>query len=206
MTPREHIDRMKINRDRFSSVPAAVDVSPEDTEFFSSLDSPLRVAVITEDWCGDHVSTTPVLYRLAEESSELEVRVFKRDDNWDLAQTYLPENRRDTVPVFVFFTPEEMRQISLFIETAPELVPSIDGMEDAIRKAHPEVPDINGDVNDMSQSTRDLLRQERTAFRIDHSSEWGRIIAHSLREVVAQGLAREPGQGPAEGGTKWPPT
>jgi len=77
---------------------------------------------------------------------------------------------------------------------------------DAIRKAHPEVPDINGDVNDMSQSTRDLLRQERAAFRIDHSSEWGRIIAHSLREVVAQGLAREPGQGPAEGGTKWPPT
>jgi len=130
MTPREHIDRMKINRDRFSSVLAAVDVSPEDTEFFSSLDSPLRVAVITEDWCGDHVSTTPVLYRLAEESSKLEVRVFKRDDNWDLAQTYLPENRRDTVPVFVFFTPEEMRQISLFIETAPELVPSIDGMED----------------------------------------------------------------------------
>ena len=205
MTPPEHIDRMKINLDRFSRVLEAVEIGPEDAEFFASLDSTLRVAVITEDWCGDHVSTTPVLYRLAEESSKLDVRVFKRDDNWDLAKTYLPENRWDTVPVFVFFTPEEMRHISLFIETAPELVPAIDGIEDAIRKAHPEVPDINGDANDMSQSTRDLLRQERAAFRIDHAPEWGRIIAHSLRKVVAAGLARQPGEGPAEGGTKWPP-
>ena len=205
MTPQEHMAQMKINRERFSQVLAAVEIPPEDKEYFASFPSPLRVAVITEDWCGDHISTVPVLYRLAEDTGKLEVRAFMRDQNWELADTYLPEHRRDTVPVFVFFTPENMRHIGLFIETSQKLVPFIDGIEDAIREAHPEVPDINVDVNEMSESTRNLLRQERGAFRINHAREWGRVISRDFREVVAAGLARKPEEGPAEGGTEWPP-
>ena len=205
MTPQEHMAQMKINRERFSQVLAAVEIPPEDKEYFASFPSPLRVAVITEDWCGDHISTVPVLYRLAEDTGKLEVRAFMRDQNWELADTYLPEHRRDTVPVFVFFTPENMRHIGLFIETSQKLVPFIDGIEDAIREAHPEVPDINVDVNEMSESTRNLFRQERGAFRINHAREWGRVISRDFREVVAAGLARKPEEGPAEGGTEWPP-
>ena len=196
---------MKINRERFSRVFAAVEIPPEDKEYFAKLPSPLRVAVITEDWCGDHVSTTPVLYKLAEDTGKLEVRTFMRDQNRELARTYLPEHRTDTVPFFVFFTPENMRQISLFIETAKELVPAIDGMEDAIRNSHPDVPDINKDVNEMSESTRDLIREGRASYRVDHAQEWSRIISRNLREVVKAGLALRPDEGPAEGGTEWPP-
>jgi thiol-disulfide isomerase/thioredoxin len=205
MTPQEHIANMKINRERFSQVLANVEIPADDREYFASLPSSLHVAVITEDWCGDHITTTPVLYKLAEDAGKLDVRVFMRDQNWDLADAFLPKHRRDTVPVFVFFTSEDMREISLFIETAPDLVPSIDGMEDAIREAHPEVPDIGNDVNEMSDSTRNLLRQERGSFRVNHAREWGRVISRDFREVVAAGLARSPGEGPAEGGTEWPP-
>ena len=206
MTPQEHMAQMKINRERFSRVFAAVEIPPEDKEYFASLPSPLRVAVITEDWCGDHISTTPVVYKLAEDTGKLEVRTFIRDQNRELALTYLPEHRTDTVPFFVLFARDDMRQISLFIETAKELVPAIDGMEDAIRKAHPEVPDINKDVNEMSESTRNLLREGRGSFRVNHAQEWGRIISRNFREVVEVGLARKPDEGPAEGGTEWPPT
>ena len=205
MTPEEHIQGMKINRDRFGQVLDEVEIPFEDRDYFAGFAAPLRVAVITEDWCGDHVTTTPVMYRLARGTGKLDVRVFMRDQNWDLADTFLPENRRDTVPVFVFFTSEDMQQIGLFVETAPELVPTLDGMEDAIRDEHPEVLDIRKDVNDMSESTRNLLRQERGSFRVRHAREWGKIISRSFRDVVAAGLAREPGEPPAEGGTKWPP-
>ena len=122
-----------------------------------------------------------------------------------MANSFLPEHRWGTVPVFVFFTREDMRGISRFIETAPELVPSIDGMEETIRKAHPHVPDINVDVNEMSESTRDLVRQEQGTFRVNHAREWGRIISRNFREVVSAGLALKPGEGLAEGGTEWPP-
>ena len=205
MTPKEHIAQMKVNRERFSQVLSAVEIPQEDKEFFAGLHSYLRVAVVTEDWCGDHVTTTPVLYRLMEESGKLDVRVFMRDQNWDLAHSFLPEHRWDTVPVFAFFTADDMREISLFIETAPELVPVLDRMEEAIRKEHPDILDINNDVNEMSDSTRNLMRQERGAFRVRHASEWGRIISRDFREVVAAGLARKPGEGPSEGGTEWPP-
>ena len=205
MTPNEHVANMKINKERFSQVLANVEIPAEDKEYFSNLPSPLRVGVITEDWCGDHVSTVPVLYKLADDTGKLDVRVFMRDQNWDLAEVYLPENRRDTVPVFAFFAPDDMRHIGLFIETSQELVPAIDGMEDEIKKAHSEVSDINEDVNNMSQSTRDLLRYERGMFRVNRANEWGKVISRNFREVVAAGLARKPGEGPVQGGTKWPP-
>ena len=204
MTPQEHIAQMKVNRERFSQVLSAVEIPREDKEFFAELPSHLRVAVVTEDWCGDHVTTTPVLYRLMEESGKLDVRVFMRDQNWDLAHSFLPEHRWDTVPVFAFFTVGDMREISRFIETSPELVPVLDGMEEAIRNEHPDVADINKDVNEMGDSTRNLMRQERAEFRVRHAGEWGRIISSNFRQVVAAGLARKPGEGPAEGGTKWP--
>ena len=205
LTPQEHMAQMKVNRERFSQVLAAVEISPQDKDYFVALPTSLRVAVVTEDWCGDHVSTTPVLYRLAEETGKLDVRVFMRDQNLDLAHSFLPQDRWDTVPVFVFFSSEDMRELSRFIETAPELVPAIDGMEETIRKAHPEAPDINVDVNEMSEATRNLLRQERGAFRVNHAREWGGIISRNFREVVGAGLARKPEEGPAQGGTVWPP-
>ena len=206
MTPEEHIAAMKINRERFSQVLAAVEIPDEEVAFFTSLPSPLRVAVLTEDWCGDHITTTPVVYRLAEVTGKLEVRVFMRDQNWDLADGVLPENRRDTVPVLAVFDPKDMRQIGLYIETSQELVPVLDSMEETIREAHSDVPDVNADVNDMSESTRNLLRQERGSFRLNHARDWGNIISRDFRDVVVDGLARGPDEGPAKGGTQWPPS
>ncbi len=205
MTPGEHMDKMTINKERFSQVLGKVEVGSEDKEFFSQLSTPLRVAVFTEDWCGDHVSTTPVLYKLAQDSGKMDVRVFIRADHIDLANSLLPENRWGTVPVFAFFNGDEMDHVALFIETSPELVPVLDGMEEEIRRAHTEVPDIAKDVGEMSESTRNLIRQERASYRINHAPEWGRTIARSMRNVVAEGLQRQPGGVPAVGGTKWPP-
>jgi thiol-disulfide isomerase/thioredoxin len=195
---------MKVNRDRFIEVMSAVAIPPEHREYFARLGSPLKVAVVTEDWCGDHVSTVPVLYRLAEESGKLDVRVFMRDQNWDLADAFLPQHRRDTVPVFAFFTAEDMRWVGVFIETSSDLVPVLDGMDDAIRHSLAHLPDIGADVNDMSQETRAALRRERGAFRVNHAAEWGRIISRDFKDTVADGLSRGPNSPPAEGGTEWP--
>ena len=213
MTPAEHVERMKVNRERFTQVMAAVEIPPECRDYFAGLASPLKAAVVTEDWCGDHVTTVPVLYRLAEESGKLDVRVFMRDQNWDLADAFLPPHRRDTVPVFAFFTPEAMRPssplrikcIAVFIETSRDLVPVLDGMEAAIQESLSHLPDIGADVNEMSPETRAELRRERGAFRVDHAAEWGRVISRDIRDVVADGLSRGPNSPPAEAGTEWPP-
>ena len=204
MTPTEHVARMKVNKARFAEVMAAVEISPDVRDYFAGLTSPVSVAVVTEDWCGDHVSTVPVLYRLAEESGNLDVRVFMRDESWDLADAFLPPHRRDTVPVFAFFTGGDMRWIAVFIETSRDLVPVLDGMDDAIRDSLAHLPDIRADVNDMSQETRAALRRERGLYRVNHAAEWGRVISRDFRDVVADGLSRGPNSPPAEAGTEWP--
>jgi hypothetical protein len=204
MTPAEHVDRMKVNQDRFKEVMSAVEIPAEHREYLAGLASTLKVAVVTEDWCGDHVTTVPVLYRLAEESGNLDVRVFMRDQNWDLADAFLPPHRRDTVPVFAFLTPGDMRWIGVFIETSRDLVPALDGMDEAIHDSLSHLPDIRADVNEMSQETRAALRKERGSFRVNHAAEWGRVISRDLRDVVAEGLSRGPNSPPAEGGTEWP--
>ncbi len=204
MTPAEHVARMKVNRDRFVEVMSAVVIPPDVRDYFAGLAAPLRVAVVTEDWCGDHVSTVPVLYRLAEESGNLDVRGFMRDESWDLADAFLPPHRRDTVPVFAFFTGGDMRWVAVFIETSRDLVPVLDGMDDAIRDSLGHLPDIRADVNDMSQGTRAALRRERGLYRVNHAAEWGRVISRDFRDVVADGLSRGPNSPPAEAGTEWP--
>ena len=195
MTPREYIDQIKVNKQPFLDVYKAVDI-PADTQFlFDNLAQPLNLAVFTADWCGDAVSTTPAIFRLAESTDKLSIKVFNRDDELALTDSFLLENRAGTVPVFVVLDPA-MQEIARFIETANELVPSIDAMDETIGNEVGE---------DSDETARTKGRSKRTAFRISHAKEWGHVILNAFQQVVADGLARSAGDRPAVGGTKWPP-
>ena len=204
MTPQEYVDQMKTNQKAFIQVQALVETAPWEKAYFSHLTESLRVAVFTEDFCGDSLISTPSLFRLAEDTSNLEVRVFLRDQNLELANSYLPEYRWGTVPVFVFFN-QDMHEVSCFIETAPEMVPIVEEMGAAIVRAHPEISDIGKKLSEMSESTRNLFRQERITTRVAHAQEWGQIVVSSVRQVVAEGLTKSPDQRPTVGGTHFPP-
>ncbi len=53
---------------------------------------------LSEDWCGDCVSTLPYLARLAEAVPNLEMRVLSRDGNPDLMDAHLSDGSR-SIPV-----------------------------------------------------------------------------------------------------------
>ena len=195
MTPRVYIDQIKVNKQPFLDVYKAVDIPADTQSLFDNLAQPLNLAVFTADWCGDAVSTTPAIFRLAESTDKLSIKVFNRDDELALTDSFLPENRAGTVPVFVVLDPA-MQEIARFIETANELVPSIDAMDETIGNEVGE---------DSDETARTKGRSKRTAFRISHAKEWGHVILNAFQQVVADGLARSAGDRPAVGGTKWPP-
>ncbi len=91
-----------------------VSLSPGDGEFFSSLK--IKVLVISEKWCGDCRRELPLIAHIADRAG-WDLRIFGRDENPDLMETYATDGKR-VIPVFVFFD-ETFREIGRFIEKAP---------------------------------------------------------------------------------------
>ena len=195
MTPQEYIDQIKVNKQPFIDVYEAVEIPADTQSMFDGLAQPLKLAVFTADWCGDAVSTTPAIIRLAENTDKLSVKVFNRDEELALTDSFLPENRAGTVPVFVVLDPA-MQEVARFIETANELVPSIDELYDMIAKQV---------AADSGENAETRGRGRRTALRVSHAKEWGDVILKAFSQVVADGLERPTTDRPAVGGTKWPP-
>jgi thiol-disulfide isomerase/thioredoxin len=195
MSVQGYIDQIRVNKTPFQEIYRAVQVPRATQDFFDGLKEPMRLAVFTADWCGDALSTTPAILRLAESTPNLPVRVFNRDDELDLTNSFLPEHRHSTVPVFVVLD-RRMAEVARFIETARSLVPHLEAMHQEIAQQV---------ASQGAPGARAAAGGRRTAFRVAHARQWGQIILREFQEVVAQGLALPPARRPAEGGTQWPP-
>lgn len=207
MTPEQYVDQMRTNQGAFRKILDSVVTPLEEQTYFATLLKPLNIAVFTEDWCGDSLTCTPALFKLAIDTKNLEIRVFLRDHNTELAHNYLPEHRWGTVPVFVFFD-KHMQEICRFIETAPEMVPILDILDQEllgeIQAEVDENSDLNAEPEGLGNRSREFLSEKRTAARITHAKEWGQVIICSISKVVRYSLTTNPAQRPVYGGTKFP--
>jgi thiol-disulfide isomerase/thioredoxin len=194
MSTQDYIEQIKVNKQPFLEIYQAVEIPAETQQFFDSLPQPLKLAVFTSDWCGDALSTTPTILRLADSSENLSLEVFNRDEELELTNSFLPEHRAGTVPVFVVFD-QDMGEITRFIETSRQLVPRIDAMDERIA----------AEVAGEGENAPAAGRGKRTAFRVAHAKEWGEVILREFTQLVSDGLALPPTQRPTEGGTEWPP-
>lgn len=195
MTTQQYIDQIKVNKEPFVTIYETVQVPASSLSLFNGLSEPLKLAVFTADWCGDAVSTTPVILKLADSTPNISVQIFNRDDELELSNSLLPEHRAGTVPIFVVLD-QEMKQLVRFIETAGALVPEIDAMDAAIDRE-------TAGLSEADQ--RQAKRGRRTSFRVEHAQAWGEVILEEFSGLVTEALARNGQDLPVEGGTKWPP-
>ena len=196
MNTQQYIDIIKVNKDPFLQIHAGVEIPDQALDYFNSLENPVNLAVFTSDWCGDAMSTTPAILRLADACDNISLSVFNRDDELELTNSFLPEHRAGTVPVFVVFD-GNMGEVARFIETARSLVPAIDAMDEMVAQAA-------ASVSDEAEGHRQA-RGRRTAHRVGKAAEWGAVILNEFQQTVADGFALTAESRPAEGGTEWPP-
>ncbi len=196
MTTEQYIESIKVNKDPFIQIHAGTEIPAAVLDYFNGLAEPVRLAVFTSDWCGDAMSTTPAVLRLADASDNIQLSIFNRDDELELTNSFLPEHRAGTVPVFVALD-AEMGQLARFIETARSLVPAIDAMDAMVAQAA-------ASVSDEAEGRREA-RGRRTAYRVNKAKEWGAVILGEFQQVVADGMALPAAERPSEGGTQWPP-
>ena len=56
--------------------------------------------MLSEDWCGDSVNIVPVVAKLAESVSNMDMRILARDQNLDIMDTHLTGKSR-SIPIVI---------------------------------------------------------------------------------------------------------
>ncbi len=83
-------------------------VSGESVDRLRSVPGEWRLLALSEDWCGDCVSTLSMIARLAEQAG-IDFRVLGRDENPDLMDAHLTSGTR-SIPVVMVLDNEFNRQ------------------------------------------------------------------------------------------------
>ncbi len=59
-----------------------------------------HLLVLSEDWCGDSVNIVPIVAKLAESVSNMDMRILARDENLDIMDTHLTGTSR-SIPIVI---------------------------------------------------------------------------------------------------------
>ncbi len=184
MTLEQYQAQMTQNQAPFAENIAKVSLRPEDVAFFQGLPEPINVLAITEDWCGDALANIPVLAKVASETGKLNLRLFLRDQNLDLADQYLKEGKYRSIPVFVFFD-QQMRALGHFIERPARATAEMAAATASLVAAHPDIPDLGGSFETMSDSSKMLRFQMLRQLRQQRGDAWNAMLLEDIAALLA---------------------
>ena len=91
-------------------------LTDEERKFFGGISGVKYVVMLAENWCGDVHRNSPLIAHIVEAMPGAELRVFLRDQNADLRDTFL-NNGYQSIPVVVFFD-KDWNEIGRWLERA----------------------------------------------------------------------------------------
>lgn len=105
---------MQSNQALMGALTPLVKLSADEQRFFTALKDPLRVLVVSEDWCPDCALNVPILMQIAAINPAFDVRFIGRDENFDLLQ-FASKGERSAIPTFFFFD-ERWNEVGHWVE------------------------------------------------------------------------------------------
>lgn len=91
-----------LNFRRMSRLNKTISMDDELVRLVETYRNKMQWIVITEAWCGDAAQNIPFIAKLAERSSNVELRLVYRDENIDFMDMYLTNGAR-SIPKFIAF-------------------------------------------------------------------------------------------------------
>jgi len=176
-TFKDYTSQINVNKDRFDEYYKTGQLLPRDAEFFrkaAELPNGIsRMLVICEDWCPDAFRGVPVMAHIAE-AVGVEMRIFPRDKNLDIANEFLNQGKYQSIPVCVFYT-KDLKYIAHWIERPALANEERIRIEAEIKK---QMPAAN------EQEIRMVVR-ERTQTRYP---AWQQATIQEMRKLLASKL------------------
>jgi hypothetical protein len=116
MTWKDYMGQMGDTRARTEDNYAKSALTEEERKAFGGV-SHVRYAIMTaENWCGDVHRNSPLIAHVCDAIPGCELRVFFRDQNADLRDTFL-NNGYQSIPVVVFFD-KDWDEVGRWVERA----------------------------------------------------------------------------------------
>ena len=172
----DFIAQINVNQDRFAQYDGTAKdaLTDEDSAFFkAAVEKGCKVMVLGEDWCPDVYRGMPVVARIAEVSG-MEMRVFPRDLNLDMADEFLNRGEFRSIPTVVFYTADQ-EFLGTWIER-PAL-------------AHKEMAEITKALEtEMAGQDEQAVREARRERVNARFPAWQKDTVREMRELLGQKL------------------
>jgi len=146
---------------------AEVHLTVEDSTRLQQLQRPVKLAVLSEDWCIDCLMTLPIAAQMAAVAPTLEMRIFSRNKWWVLKE-FFNERGIMAIPVYAFLTPE-FEEFATFVERPQPATERLN----AWKAAHPEVDELRRSFSLTNQQKSARLATIRQGMQVE-MEEWYR--------------------------------
>lgn len=81
-----------LNDKRMKRLGKTTKIEGEALTIIKEIDTKITWLVLTESWCGDAAQTMPIMQKIAEENSNIDLKVILRDEHLDLMQHFMYNN------------------------------------------------------------------------------------------------------------------
>jgi len=65
-----------------------------------------HLLVLSEDWCGDSINIVPIVAKLTESVSNMDMRILARDQNLDIMDAHLTGGKSRSIPIVILLNPK----------------------------------------------------------------------------------------------------
>jgi hypothetical protein len=177
----DYVDQMTLNQEWFRSNLEATELLPEERAAF--VGGPLRILVLTEDFCGDSAQLIPVAGRLARELDNVEVRVLHRDQHLELADGYRRKDGYQAIPVFIVLD-ETGDELGSLIERPERSTQAMAAETARFAAEHADLEGVRRSYQNMPDATRKAVSENIRRWRAGQQELWTRWFLDDLAQLL----------------------
>lgn len=178
----QYVGQMTVRQDEYRRNFDATRILDRDRAHFGG--TPLRVLILTEDWCSDSAQFVPPVARLADELNNFEIRFLLRNEHEDLADGYRDQTGRQPIPVVIIMDANG-NELGALLERPAEVTARMAAETRRFAQENDQLDGIRRTYANMPPETREAVSANIRAWRSARQEEFTRILLDELALVVA---------------------
>ncbi len=144
---------------------ADIDFAP-----FESIDEPINLLILSEEWCPDCTDGLPIVDRIAKETGKFNARVLKRDEHLELADLFLNKGLWRSIPTIIVLD-DNFDALGHIAERPDEVTEKRTELRKEMHAEHPEYGGFETRPDELSEDVRAARMAAETALKAT-TTEW----------------------------------